>query len=139
MISKRIALAWLQIVLVGVFLYSLTLVFAGRTAGSLFALFGFGPDESIDTSAVRDYLRLPLMVLGAVMAGWSILMIQMVRGPLREGSRWAWLMLVHSLAMWFLLDTGMSLVLGHPTHALFNIPFAVMLGVPLLSLRSSAS
>jgi hypothetical protein len=139
MISKRIALAWLQIVLVGVFLYSLVLVFAGRTAGSLFALFGFGPDESIDTSAVRDYLRLPLMVLGAVMAGWSILMIQMVRGPLREGSRWAWLMLVQSLAMWFLLDTGMSLVLGHPTHALFNIPFAVMLGVPLLSLRSSAS
>jgi hypothetical protein len=132
-------LAWLQIVLVGVFLYSLVLVFAGRTAGSLFALFGFGPDESIDTSAVRDYLRLPLMVLGAVMAGWSILMIQMVRGPLREGSRWAWLMLVQSLAMWFLLDTGMSLVLGHPTHALFNIPFAVMLGVPLLSLRSSAS
>jgi hypothetical protein len=139
MISKRIALAWLQIVLVGVFLYSLVLVFAGRTAGSLFALFGFGPDESIDTSAVRDYLRLPLMVLGAVMAGWSILMIQMVRGPLREGSRWAWLMLVQSLALWFLLDTGMSLVLGHPTHALFNIPFAVMLGVPLLSLRSSAS
>jgi hypothetical protein len=139
MISKRIALAWLQIVLVGVFLYSLVLVFAGRTAGSLFALFGFGPDESIDTSAVRDYLRLPLMVLGAVMAGWSLLMMQLVRGPLREGSRWAWLMLVQSLALWFLLDTGMSLVLGHPTHALFNIPFAVMLGVPLLSLRSSAS
>jgi peptidoglycan/LPS O-acetylase OafA/YrhL len=135
MISKRIALAWLQIVLVGVFLYSLVLVFAGRTAGSLFALFGFGPDESIDTSAVRDYLRLPFMVLGAVMAGWSILMIQMVRGPLREGSRWAWLMLVQSLAMWFLLDTGMSLVLGYPTHALFNVPFAVALGVPLVNLR----
>jgi peptidoglycan/LPS O-acetylase OafA/YrhL len=135
MISKRIALAWLQIVLVGVFLYSLVLVFAGRTAGSLFALFGFGPDESIDTSAVRDYLRLPFMVLGAVMAGWSLLMIQIVRGPLREGSRWAWLMLVQSLALWFLLDTGMSLVLGYPSHALFNVPFAVALGIPLVSLR----
>jgi peptidoglycan/LPS O-acetylase OafA/YrhL len=135
MISKRIALAWLQIVLVGVFLYSLVLVFAGRTAGSLFASFGFGPDESIDTSAVRDYLRLPFMVLGAVMAGWSLLMIQIVRGPLREGSRWAWLMLVQSLALWFLLDTGMSLVLGYPSHALFNVPFAVALGIPLVSLR----
>lgn len=130
---------WLQVVLAVVFVYSLFLVFAGRTAVSLFAWFGFGPDESIDTDAVRDYLRLPFMVLGAVMAGWSLLMMQLVRGPLRESSRWAWLMLVQSLALWFLLDTGMSLVLGYPTHALFNIPFAIALGVPLFSLRPSAS
>jgi hypothetical protein len=134
-ISKRAAIVWLQAVLAGVCIYSLILVLAGRTAGSLFAWFGFGPDESIDTSAVREYLRLPFMVLGAVMAGWSLLMIQMVRGPLRDGSRWAWLMLVQSLALWFLLDTGMSLVLGYPTHALFNVPFAVALGIPLVSLR----
>ena len=135
MISKRVAIVWLQVVLAGVFIYSLFLVLAGRTAGSLFAWFGFGPDESIDTSAVRDYLRLPFMVLGAVMAGWSLLMIQIVRGPLREGSRWAWLTLVQSLTLWFLLDTGMSLVLGYPSHALFNVPFAVSLGIPLRSLR----
>jgi hypothetical protein len=135
MISRRTAIVWLQVVLVGVFVYSLILVLAGRTAGSLFAWFGFGPDESIDTSAVRDYLRLPFMVLGAVMAGWSLLMIQIVRGPLREGSRWAWLTLVQSLTLWFLLDTGMSLVLGYPSHALFNVPFAVSLGIPLRSLR----
>ena len=135
MISKRAAIVWLQAVLAGVCIYSLILVLAGRTAGSLFAWFGFGPDESIDTSAVRDYLRLPFMVLGAVMAGWSLLMIQIVRGPLREGSRWAWLTLVQSLTLWFLLDTGMSLVLGYPSHALFNVPFAVALGIPLRSLR----
>ena len=134
-ISKRAAIVWLQAVLAGVCIYSLILVLAGRTAGSLFAWFGFGPDESIDTSAVRDYLRLPFMVLGAVMAGWSLLMIQIVRGPLREGSRWAWLMLVQSLALWFLIDTGMSLVLRYPTHALFTVPFAVALGIPLVSLR----
>lgn len=135
MISKRMAVMWLQVVLAGVFVYSLVLVFAGRSAGSLFASLGFGPDASIDTDAVRDYLRLPFMVLGAVMAGWSVLMLQLVRGPLRDGSRWAWLMLVRSLVLWFFLDTGMSLVLGYPTHALFNIPFAVALGIPLLSLR----
>ncbi len=135
MISRRVAIVWLQVVLAGVFFYSLILVLAGRTAGSLFAWFGFGPNESIDTSAVRDYLRLPFMVLGAVMAGWSLLMIQIVRGPLREGSRWAWLTLVRTLTLWFLLDTGMSLVLRYPTHALFNVPFAIALGIPLRSLR----
>ena len=45
MIPRRVALAWLQVVLVGVCLYSLVLVLAGRTAGSLFAGLGFGPGD----------------------------------------------------------------------------------------------
>ena len=100
-----------------------------------FSWIGFGPDESIDTDAVRDYLQLPYMVLGAVMAGWVFLMIQIVRGPLTEGFAWAWTFLVRSLSLWFILDTGMSLVLGYPMHALFNLPFALALGIPLAQLR----
>ena len=139
MMSRRTASVWLQVVLSIVLGYSLLLVVAGSTAHSLFRWFGFGPDPSIDTAEVRDYLRLPYMVLGAVMAGWTSSMIQLVRGPLREGSSWAFANLVRSLALWFVLDTGMSFVLGHPTHALFNIPFAVALAIPLLSLRPRAS
>ncbi len=139
MIPRRLAVAWLQMVLVGVLVYSIVLVVAGSTAHSLFASFGFGPDSSIDTEEVRNYLRLPYMVLGAVMAGWTLLMIQLVRRPLRDGSQWAFRFLVQSLVLWFALDTAMSLVLGYPNHALFNIPFAIALGVPLLSLRSSAN
>jgi len=77
------------------------------------------------------------MVLGAVMAGWTFLMIQIVRGPLTEQSAWAWTFLVRSLSLWFVLDTGMSLVLGYPMHAVFNIPFAVALGIPLFQLKPS--
>ena len=127
---------WLEVVLILVLIYSLLLVFAGTTAGSLFTWFGFGPEESINTAAVWDYLRLPFMVLGAVMAGWVFLMIQIVRGPLKEGSAWAWTFLVQSLSLWFILDTGMSLVLGYPMHALFNIPFAIALGIPLVRLKA---
>ena len=129
---------WLEVVLFLVLIYSLLLVFAGTTAGSLFTWFGFGPEESINTAAVWDYLRLPFMVLGAVMAGWVFLMIQIVRGPLKEGSAWAWTFLVQSLSLWFILDTGMSLVLGYPMHALFNIPFAIALGIPLVRLKAHA-
>ena len=125
MIPRRVAIMWLQMVLVGVSVYSIVLVVAGSTAHSLFKWFGFGPDPSIDTEEVRNYLRLPYMVLGAVMAGWTLLMIQLVRGPLRDGSRWAFRFLVQSLVLWFTLDTSMSLVLGYPAHALFNIPFAI--------------
>lgn len=129
---------WLEVILFLVLIYSLLLVFAGSTAGSLFSWFGFGPEKSIDTAAVRDYLRLPYMVLGAVMAGWVFLMIQIVRGPLKEGSVWAWTFLVRSFSLWFILDTGMSLVLGYPMHALFNIPFAIALGIPLVRLKAHA-
>jgi hypothetical protein len=136
--ARQTFIKWLEVVLFLVLIYSLLLVFAGTTAGSLFSWFGFGPDELIDTAAVRGYLRLPYMVLGAVIAGWAFLMIQIVRGPLKEGSAWAWTFLVRSLSLWFILDTGMSLALGYPMHALFNIPFAVALGIPLLRLRAHA-
>jgi hypothetical protein len=39
--------------------------------------------------------------------------------------------MIRSLILWFALDTGMSLSLGYPTHAIFNLPFAVALGLPL--------
>ena len=45
-------------------------------------------------------------------------------------------MLIRSLVLWFVLDTGMSLVLGFPGHALFNVPFAIALGIPLVKLGS---
>ena len=134
--TRQTFIKWLEVVLFLVLIYSLLLVFAGTTAGSLFSWFGFGPEKSIDTAAMRDYLRLPYMVLGAVMTGWVFLMIQIVRGPLKEGSVWAWTFLVRSLSLWFILDTGMSLALGYPMHALFNIPFAIALGIPLVRLKA---
>ena len=135
--SRTIWIMWLTIVLALVFVYAVLLVVAGSAAGSLFEWFGFGPDDAIDTPEVRDYLKLPYMVLGAVMAGWAVLMLQIVRGPLRDGTPWALPFVSRALVLWFVLDTGMSLVLGYPTHALFNVPFAVALGIPLFRLRST--
>ena len=129
-------ITWLQIVLAALLGYSLVLVFAGSVAGAWFSALGFGPPERASAPEVRDYLKLPFMVLGAVMAGWTVMMIQIVRGPLREGSAWALSVLISSLVVWFVLDTGMSLILGFPLHALFNVPFAVALAIPLIKLRS---
>jgi hypothetical protein len=139
MIRREFTIKWLQLVLGAVFIYSLLLVFKGSVAGSLFSWFGFGPNEAIDTSEVQDYLLLPYMVLGAVMAGWVFLMIFIVRGPLKDGSLWARKFLIQSLSLWFILDTSMSVVLGYPTHALFNVPFALALGIPLVLMRNQHS
>lgn len=137
MTTRKTWLAWLQVVLVLLFLYALVLVFAGGVARSMFSAFGFGPSDAIDTDEIRDYLELPFMVLGAVMAGWTFMMLQIVRGPLHDGAAWALPALTRSLVLWFVLDTGMSLVLGFPAHALFNIPFAIALAIPLARLRST--
>lgn len=135
--TRAVWIRWLEVVLVVVLAYSLLLVVAGSAAGSMFSALGFGPPDAIDEDDVRSYLRLPYMVLGAVLAGWSMTMLQLVRGPLRDGATWVVPIMVRSLALWFVLDTGMSLVLGFPTHALFNVPFGVALAVPLMGLRSS--
>lgn len=124
-------LVWLQVVLAVLFVYGLVLVVAGSFAQSLFTLLGFGSPASIESTELTAYLRLPFAVLGAVMAGWAAMMLILVRGPLASGVRWALPALAVPLAVWFMLDTGMSLVLGYPTHALFNVPFALALGVPL--------
>jgi len=137
MTTRKTWLAWLQVVLILLFLYALVLVFAGGVARSMFSAFGFGPSDAIDTDEVRDYLELPFIVLGAVMAGWTFMMLQIVRGPLRDGAAWALPALTRSLVLWFVLDTGMSLVLGFPAHALFNIPFAIALAIPLARLHST--
>lgn len=139
MIRREFMIKWLQLVLGAVFIYSLLLVFKGSVAGSLFSWFGFGPNEAIDTSEVQDYLLLPYMVLGAVMAGWVFLMILIVRGPLKDGFLWARRFLIQSLSLWFILDTSMSVVLGYPTHALFNVPFALALGIPLVIMKNQHS
>ena len=139
MIRREFTIQWLQLVLGAVFIYSLLLVFTGSVAGLLFSWFGFGPNEEIDTSEVQDYLLLPYMVLGAVMAGWAFLMMLIVRGPLKDGSLWARKFLIQSLSLWFILDTSMSVVLGYPTHALFNVPFALALGIPLVLMKNQHS
>lgn len=135
--SRNTWITWLQVVLVVLLAYSLILVVAGALARSMFSAFGFGPPDAIDNEDVREYLKLPFMVLGAVLAGWSFMMLQLVRGPLRSGDAWALPILVRSLVLWFVVDTGMSFVLGHPTHALFNVPIGIALAIPLVRLRST--
>lgn len=122
---------WLQVMLVLLLAYALVLVFAGAVAAWLFDALGFGPSAEIASDAVLDYLRLPFAVLGAVMAGWALQMLLIVRCRERLGTSLTISMIAIPLALWFVLDTGMSIVLGHPAHALFNVPFAAALGLPL--------
>ena len=118
-------------------IYALVLVVAGGFVGDeIFDRLGFGPaDGEIAEGTPRDYIRFVYGVLGAVIIGWMTTVIAMVRGPLRRRETWAWWAVTGALVVWFLVDTTLSLVLGFPGHALFNVGFVVVLGVPLIAIR----
>lgn len=127
----------LLIVVVGVTVYAVGLVVAGLFLGDqVFERLGFGPDDGgIVNAEPRQYLRLVYGIIGAVIVRWMTTIGAIVVGPLRRREAWAWWAIVSAVGMWFVLDTGLSLVLGFVGHALFNVAFTVALAVPLAVLR----
>jgi hypothetical protein len=127
----------LLIVVAAVAVYAFLLVVAGLWLGdTVFDLLGFGPEDGNVESAQRDYVRLLYGVLGAVIVGWMATIAAIVVEPLRRREPWAWSAIVISVTIWFVLDTGLSLVLGFIGHALFNVAFAIGLAVPLAAIRA---
>lgn len=127
----------LLLVLLGlVAAYAVAMVFAGRTVDRLFDLLGFGAgDAGVPGGAPMAHVLLLQGVLGAVILGWAVLLAAVVHLGQRSGDpRWWWAV-VASLGVWFVVDTGFSLAIGSWQHALFNVPFAVLLGVPLALAR----
>lgn len=127
----------LMLVVVAVALYAIGLVVAGLWLGdTVFNTLGFGPEDGNVVDTQREYVRLVYGILGAVIVGWMTTIGFIAFGPLRRREAWAWWALVASALIWFVLDTGLSLLLGFVGHALFNLVFAVGLAVPLAALKS---
>ena len=130
----RLLLAVVAVVTV----YSVGLVVAGLFLGDqVFDRLGFGPDDgSIANDDARRYLRLVYGILGSVLVGWMLTIAALVIGPLRQRERWAWWAITTGVGVWFVLDTGLSLILGFVGHAVFNVAFAVALAIPLVAIRT---
>jgi hypothetical protein len=101
----------------------------------VFDLLGFGPEDGNVETAQREYVQLLYGILGAVIVGWMVTIAAIVVGPLRRREPWAWWAIVMSVTIWFVLDTGLSLVLGFVGHALFNVAFAIGLAIPLAGIK----
>lgn len=117
--------------------YAIALVVAGSLVGEhVFDRFEFGPTNgSIAAGAPAGYVRFIYGVLGSVIVGWMALVAVIALGPFRQREPWAWWAMLSSVAVWFVIDTTMSLALGWPTHAAFNVPFGAALATPIMALR----
>lgn len=93
---------------------------------------GTGPD-----AAVKQYQLWVHGMLGATMAGWGVTLAFIVFYPFTKKERWAWNAIVIGLALWFLVDTFMTVY----TRAYFNVGVNVLLivlaGIPLLMSRKA--
>lgn len=70
-------------------------------------------------------------MLGATIACWAVAMLALALGPLARGERWALATVAGSTALWFAVDTGLSLRHGAWTNAIFNVAAAATVFLPL--------
>ena len=94
-----------------------------------------GVDKAFGTQA-GAYIRFTCGVLGAVMTGWSVMMVCWVLGPFRRGEPLGWIALAGSIIGWYVIDTPHSLLSGYPGNAALNTLFLIAFAVPLAATAS---
>ena len=124
---------WLIGVCCAVILYSLALILFPAAMHTLFnTLFYSARDtDGLFSEDGEAYLKLILGVLGAVIIGWMVTLLALVLTLFRPGERPVWNTLTISIIIWFVIDSGFSLYIGVPAHALFNTGFLMLFMLPL--------
>lgn len=124
---------WLIAVTVAVMIYGVGLMALPEVMTGVFrALFFAAPTPLTDFSAeATAYVRLVQGVLGAVLIGWMVMLLSILLGAFRRREREAWQTLALSIVLWFVVDSGFSLAIVNPAHALFNVGFLIAFAIPL--------
>jgi hypothetical protein len=74
-------------------------------------------------------------VLGATVAGWGVMVAFLAGHPFRRKERWARNALAASVALWYTVDTALSVHHGVLFNAVFNTILLVVTALPLLFTR----
>ena len=125
--------SWLTLVITVTAVSSLVPVLAPELAQHGFSLLVFADLAHIatfDDEAIR-YIRFVHGVLGAVMFGWMILLLTIVRHSFSRGERRAWIAITVSVLAWFLPGTGFSAWLGIWQNVALNLGFVALFVIPL--------
>lgn len=125
---------WLLVVAVGMAAFGACIALFNRSL--LFDGFNaqinpvFWPGSAADASA-RAFQGWVYGVWGATVAGFGGLAAFLVRGPYRARVRWARDGLAAAIAVWFVLDTGVSAWYGVWFNVAFNSVVLLALAVPV--------
>lgn len=124
---------WLLVAALATGFFGLAMVLLPGTLQVFFNLLIFGntwlPAEF--GAPAGGYIGFVYGVLGAVLAGWALMIVLALLGPFRRGEKEGWLMIALPLALWFAVDTTWSLATGYWQNAALNCVFAIAYVVPL--------
>jgi hypothetical protein len=126
---------WLLLVSIGIMIFGLSMVVMPGLIMKFFSFIVYSKSDLIQSefnvTAVK-YIELTHGVLGAVMFGWSILLLMIIIGPFRNGNIEGWYYLTVSIIAWFVPDTLFSLWKGFWQNAILNSLLGLFLVLPLL-------
>jgi hypothetical protein len=124
---------------VGILIAGFGILMALAAGTPLFDVFNRQIDPAFWTGAVdgtaRQFQHWIYGVWGATIAGWGIFLVYIVRHPFLNRERWAWECVAVGLAVWFILDTSLSLSSGVYFNVAFNSLLLVAAAVPLMLTR----
>ena len=129
---------WLFLVSLLIFVFGLAMVFLGGTA--YFSFFSNYINSVFwDTVEVADSLKEFQQwiygVLGATMAGWGIMLLFISHYSFRKREKWSWNCITIAIAIWFLMDTSISLYSKVAFNAAFNTLILLLVILPLIFTR----
>lgn len=91
----------------------------------------FWPDNQLTTGTFQ-YKAWSSAVLGAVIAGWGLLLAFIAWHPFRLREKRAWYSIAVAVIVWFVGDTTCSLYYGVTANAEFNVFTLILFALPLL-------
>ena len=129
---------WLMSVISVVMLISICMIIMPNLTIKGFSLLIYSQSNTIESSFSSNalkYIELTHAVLGAVMFGWSILLLLILVGPFRKGNLESWYYMTISIVAWFVSDTLFSISKGFWQNAILNSFLFILLIMPLLAVR----
>jgi hypothetical protein len=123
----------LTVALVGTVVFGLLMVLATGLIHQGFGLLMFNDAQRILSFAPEalGYVDLITGVLGAVMAGWAVGLLALVRWVWRDAPLACWRVTALSLGSWFAIDTAFSLSVGAWQNAVLNLTFGALYALAL--------
>lgn len=135
MISFPFWQRWLFVVGLMVSVFGIAMALLSGT--QLFDLFNrqidpaFWGVNAVDNAA-RQFQHWLYGVWGATIAGWGIILSFIAYYPFSKRVRWARNSLIIALAIWFVLDTSLSIFYKVYFNAAFNTVLLILAGLPVV-------
>ena len=129
---------WLLASSAGVGLFGVWLVlFTGSGIDIITPIFydtmaGDGAFRALGSIELR-FIKWTFALFGAVMAGWGLTLVLLIRTSYRRGEPWAWRAVAMPVGVWYLLDTGASVYHGMMINVALNTVVLVAMAVPLVA------